>query len=165
MLLLPRKTAWTSYFKRLGFSRKGRSQIAGREETKGRFCKRVVLVNVPSFSETLALVLGFVVPFFVPSFRSWQSRLSAKTTLLRVAPVRFGYGTVRAVPDFGFGGSSGEGFSCVSVLIIREGRFRFRFLESETGRIRFGRARFQTPNSVSVFALTEFRGESSVSSP
>ena len=34
----------------------------------------------------------------------------------------------------------------------------------ETGRIRFQRARFQTPNSVSFLALTEFRGESSVSS-
>ena len=35
---------------------------------------------------------------------------------------------------------------------------------SETGRIRFWRARFQTPNSVSFFALTEFWGENSVSS-
>ena len=35
---------------------------------------------------------------------------------------------------------------------------------SETGRIRFQRARFQTPSSVSFFALTEFRGEMSVSS-
>ena len=34
----------------------------------------------------------------------------------------------------------------------------------ETGRIWFRRARFQTPNSVSFFALTEFRGENSVSS-
>ena len=37
-------------------------------------------------------------------------------------------------------------------------------LHSETGRIRFRRARLQTPNSVSFLALTEFRGESSVSS-
>ena len=36
--------------------------------------------------------------------------------------------------------------------------------QSETGRIRFRRVRFQTPNSVSFFALTEFRGENSVSS-
>ena len=35
---------------------------------------------------------------------------------------------------------------------------------SETGRIRFWRVRLQTPNSVSCLALTEFRGESSVSS-
>ena len=35
---------------------------------------------------------------------------------------------------------------------------------SETGRIRFRRVRFQTPNSVSFLALTEFRGENSVSS-
>ena len=36
---------------------------------------------------------------------------------------------------------------------------------SETGQIRFRRAQFQTPSSVSFLALTEFRGESSVSSP
>ena len=36
--------------------------------------------------------------------------------------------------------------------------------KSEMGRIRFRRVRFQTPNSVSLLALTEFRGENSVSS-
>ena len=35
---------------------------------------------------------------------------------------------------------------------------------SETGRVRFRRARFQTPSSVSLLALTELRGENSVSS-
>ena len=35
---------------------------------------------------------------------------------------------------------------------------------SETGRIRFQRVRFQTPNSVSFFGLTEFWGPNSVSS-
>ena len=35
---------------------------------------------------------------------------------------------------------------------------------SETGRIRFRRVRFQTPNSVSFPGLTEFRGANSVSS-
>ena len=35
---------------------------------------------------------------------------------------------------------------------------------SETGRIRFRRVRFQTPNSVSFLGLTEFRGANSVSS-
>ena len=35
---------------------------------------------------------------------------------------------------------------------------------SETGRMRFRRVRFQTRNSVSFFALTELRGEISVSS-
>ena len=35
---------------------------------------------------------------------------------------------------------------------------------SETGRIRFRRVRFQTPNSVSFLGLTEFRGPNSVSS-
>ena len=35
---------------------------------------------------------------------------------------------------------------------------------SETGRIRFQRVRFQTPNSVSFLGLTEFRGANSVSS-
>ena len=38
------------------------------------------------------------------------------------------------------------------------------FKISETGRIRFRRAQFQTPSSVSFLVLTEFRGESSVSS-
>ena len=36
--------------------------------------------------------------------------------------------------------------------------------QSETGRIRFRRVRFQTPNSVSFLGLTEFRGANSVSS-
>ena len=35
---------------------------------------------------------------------------------------------------------------------------------SETGRIRFRRVRFQTPNSVSFSGLTEFRGANLVSS-
>ena len=46
----------------------------------------------------------------------------------------------------GFGGFGGDGYL------------------SEPGRIRFRRARFQTPNSVSFFGLTEFRGPNSVSS-
>ena len=37
-------------------------------------------------------------------------------------------------------------------------------VKSETGRIRFRRVPFQAPNSVSFLALTEFRGENSVSS-
>ena len=37
-------------------------------------------------------------------------------------------------------------------------------LRNATGRIRFWRARFQTPSSVSFLGLTEFRGESSVNS-
>ena len=37
-------------------------------------------------------------------------------------------------------------------------------LESETGRIRFRRVRFQTGSSVSFLALTEFREENLVSS-
>ena len=37
-------------------------------------------------------------------------------------------------------------------------------INSETGRMRFWRARFRTPNLVSFFALTEFLGENSVSS-
>ena len=48
------------------------SQLLSREETKGQFCKRAVLVNVPSFR------------FLVPSFRliRYSSRgTSAKTTL------------------------------------------------------------------------------------
>ena len=38
------------------------------------------------------------------------------------------------------------------------------FVTLITGRIRFRRARVQTPSSVSVWALIEFQGESSVSS-
>ena len=38
------------------------------------------------------------------------------------------------------------------------------FSLSKLGRLRFRRARFQTLSSASAFALTEFRGESSVSS-
>ena len=36
--------------------------------------------------------------------------------------------------------------------------------KSETGRIQFRGVRFQTPNSVSLLGLTEFRGANSVSS-
>ena len=36
--------------------------------------------------------------------------------------------------------------------------------QSEKGRTRFRRVRFQTPISVRCFALTEFRGENTVSS-
>ena len=44
--------------------------------------------------------------------------------------LRFGDGTVRAVPLFGSGGSSKEGgFVCFSTVSQR-GRFRFRFLET-----------------------------------
>ena len=38
-------------------------------------------------------------------------------------------------------------------------------LSSETGQMRFQRVRFQTRSSVRFLALTEFRGENSVSSP
>ena len=48
--------------------------------------------------------------------------------------------------------------TCPSFLVL------FFDLFSETGRIRFRRVRFQTPNSVSFLGLTEFRGENSVSS-
>ena len=44
------------------------------------------------------------------------------------------------------------------------GVFSCKIGESETGRIRFLRARFQTPSSVSFLALTKFRGENSASS-
>ena len=42
--------------------------------------------------------------------------------------------------------------------------FSLPTLRSETGRIRFGRARFQTPSLVSFSALFELREENSVSS-
>ena len=45
--------------------------------------------------------------------------------------LRFGGGTVQAVPVFGSGGSSAKRFFCVSVQFNREGRFRF--LENSGG--------------------------------
>ena len=71
-----------------------------------------------------------------------------------------------------------EGAMTISPLAAREGTSApqwpivkqcclFSILDgrnSETGRIRFRRVRFQTPNSVSFFGLTEFRGANSVSS-
>ena len=50
--------------------------------------------------------------------------------------------------------------SCVYGILGRDFFNHF----SETGRIRFRRVRFQTPNSVSFSGLTEFRGANSVSS-
>ena len=53
---------------------------------------------------------------------------------VRFGYVRFGDGTVQAVPVFGSGGSSAKrGFLCVSVEFNRKGRFRFRFLENGSG--------------------------------
>ena len=49
------------------------------------------------------------------------------------------------------------------VLIVENKGGSYHFL-SETGRIRFRRVRFQTPNSVSFLGLTEFRGANSASS-
>ena len=46
----------------------------------------------------------------------------------------------------------------------RAQRLTFGSGDWETGRIRFRGVRFQTPNSVSFFRLTEFRGANSVSS-
>ena len=47
--------------------------------------------------------------------------------------LRFGDGTVQAVPVFGSGGSSAKRVFCVSVQVNRKGRFRFRFLENGSG--------------------------------
>ena len=58
------------------------------------------------------------------------------TTKSREAPVRlrFGGGTVRAVPVFGSGSVSlQKKLFCVSVQFNRKGRFRFRFLENGSG--------------------------------
>ena len=59
--------------------------------------------------------------------------------------LRFGDGTVQAVPVFGSGGSSAKRVSlCISVQFNRKGRFRFRFrfLEKWFRRFRF-RFRFR----------------------
>ena len=53
--------------------------------------------------------------------------------------LRFGDGTVQAVPVFGSGGSSAKGFFGVSVQFNRKGRFRFRF----RFHFRFLRKRFR----------------------
>ena len=57
----------------------------------------------------------------------------------------------------GFQGFCGEENPCFFRGILEQ-------LVSETGRIWFRRVRFQTPTSVSFFALTELWGENSVSS-
>ena len=49
-------------------------------------------------------------------------------------------------------------------VMLKEFMFVFGPYCSETGRIWLRRARFQAPSSVRVLALTEFRGENSVSS-
>ena len=49
-------------------------------------------------------------------------------------------------------------------FIFKKKRLQINQFWSETGRIRFRRVRFQTPNSVSFLGLTEFRGANSVSS-
>ena len=58
-----------------------------REEANGRFCKRVVLANVPLFRFCCA-----VAPFCVPLFQFWGSNIRQnhplETTLLRT-PERF----------------------------------------------------------------------------
>ena len=69
------------------------------------------------------------------------------------------------------------GATCTSVVAntpvfraIERGRIHLQHLpflarrKSETGRARFRRVRFQTPNSVSFLPLTDLRGENSVSS-
>ena len=68
-----------------------------QRETKGRFCKRVVLANVPSFRFLVPSFL-FLYPLFqflVPSFRFlypqagfWYRGTSVKTTLLETTLVR-----------------------------------------------------------------------------
>ena len=66
-----------------------------------------------------------------------------------------------------------EGFRMKSLILKRSAEkgpqnvspsSQYPHILSETGRIRFRRVRFQTPNSVSFLALTELRGANSASS-
>ena len=52
----------------------------------------------------------------------------------------------------------------IGTILILSLRLLLTLCKSETGRKPFRRARSQTPNSLSFFALSEFRGENSVSS-
>ena len=82
--------------------------------------------GVLSKVQMLNLVLGVgVFPFF--QITGWPRFGSVR--------LRFGDGTVRAVPVFGSGGSSEEGvFVCFSTVSQRgRFRFRFRFLENGSG--------------------------------
>ena len=71
----------------------GATIASHRKETKGLFCKRVVLANVPSFRflvPSFRLLyphsgFGAVVPF-IPVF--WYRRTSAKATLLKTTLLR-----------------------------------------------------------------------------
>ena len=53
--------------------------------------------------------------------------------------------------------------SVITRCFAREETFYATWHCSETGQIRFRRVRFQTPNSVSFLALTEFQGDNSAS--
>ena len=58
----------------------------------------------------------------------WRKNVGSGWPRFGSVRLRFGDGTVRAVPVFGSGGSSKEGvFVCLSTVFLREGRFRFRF--------------------------------------
>ena len=65
--------------------------------------------------------------------RVWKRAFSGRPRFGSVR-LRFGDGTVQAVPVFGSGGSSAKtGFVCISVQFDRKGGFRFRFLENGSG--------------------------------
>ena len=69
--------------------------------------------------------------------------------------VRFGDGTVPAVPVFGSGSVPlQKGLCCVSVELNRKGRFRFRFLENGSSgsgsAVGFGKTFPTVPVSVPV---------------
>ena len=98
-----------------------------------------------------------------------------KTSISERSPYRFATAVANWLPVLNFLSV----LNLLSVLfLVREGplgspeknniawilQSRLKPSISEVGRIRFRRVRFQTPNSVSFFALTEFRGENSVSS-
>ena len=93
-------------------------------------------------------------PFANPRTAHWKikGRFRKRVVLANVPSFRFSFrGNIRRNHPFG-----NHPFANPRTLRFKK--------SSETGRIRFRRARFQTPSSVSFLGLTEFRGANSVSS-
>ena len=82
-----------------------------REEAKGRFCKRAVLANVPSFR---LFVPSF--RFFVTSFQFWGSTNTGFCTLVMVFVPSFrfvGSRNIRQKPPFWKPPNRAQGINCI----------------------------------------------------
>ena len=106
-------------------SRRGTSgEVVGELPGKSRGVPEARGCLTPS--QRLAVVKKFL--------HSWPSQTDWNWFREASGRLRFGGGTVRAVPVFGSGGSSAKKvFLCVSVQFNRKGRFRFRFRFLENG--------------------------------